>query len=228
VEDQSRVSTRKLVDSDDEQLRLEELIETAKPPVPVGPEWSHLHYLLSTPFRYPPPSHGSRFRTRVQPGVWYGSQTLDTAIAEVAYWRLRFLNDSEAALHSELLLTAFSVGLRTSHGADLTAEPFAAFEAQISSKTSYTDSQALGADISDADVEMCSSRSARDPQKGVNVAVFSPTAFTRKSLSDASRETWHCYATPTVIEFRSQSFAQTRQLRFRREDFEVEGILPQM
>src|SRR6266850_8408521 len=50
VEAQHRISTLKLVDSVDEQETLEDLIQASKPSVP--PECQHLHYLLSTPFRY--------------------------------------------------------------------------------------------------------------------------------------------------------------------------------
>ena len=57
VEAQHQVSTRKLVDTAAEQELLEELIETAKPPDITG---GRVHYLLSTPFRYPPLRHGSR------------------------------------------------------------------------------------------------------------------------------------------------------------------------
>src|SRR4029077_1822101 len=60
VEAQHHVSTLKLVDTLDEQQQLEALIEDTKPPVP--PECRHLHYLLSTPFRYGSAyPHGSRF-----------------------------------------------------------------------------------------------------------------------------------------------------------------------
>jgi hypothetical protein len=61
VKAQHRVSTLKLVDSVDEQALLEDLIEAGKPPLP--PECRHLHYLLSTPFRYGAAyPAGSRFR----------------------------------------------------------------------------------------------------------------------------------------------------------------------
>src|SRR3954464_4226566 len=84
VEAQHQVSTRKLVDSSEEQILLEELIDSAKPPdVTRG----RSHYLLSTPFRYPPLLHGSRFGARHERGIWYGSETRRTAFAEVAYYR---------------------------------------------------------------------------------------------------------------------------------------------
>src|SRR5258707_11249698 len=88
-------STRKLVDSDAEQALLEELIEEVKPPTgaPAG-----LHYLLFTPFRYPPLRHGSRFGTRAENGICYGSRTHATAFAEKAYYLLLFLEGTTAEL----------------------------------------------------------------------------------------------------------------------------------
>src|SRR5688500_4494435 len=85
VESQHQVATRKLVDSDAEQQVLEDLIESAKPPLRTT---GHLHYLLFTPLRYPPLRYGSRFGTHHEPGIWYGSETIRAVFAEVAYYRL--------------------------------------------------------------------------------------------------------------------------------------------
>ena len=52
------VSTLKLVDTLAEQALLEDILEESKPPVP--PECRHLHYLLSTPFRYGAPYRRAR------------------------------------------------------------------------------------------------------------------------------------------------------------------------
>src|SRR5207245_1032206 len=95
VEAQHQVSTRKLVDTLEEQALLEELIDRAKPPDSTR---GRLHYLLSTPFRYPPLRHGSRFATRQERSLWYGSETRRTAFAEVAYYRLVFLEGTRADL----------------------------------------------------------------------------------------------------------------------------------
>ena len=51
----------------------------------------HLHWLLFTPFRYPPPPGGSRFRGPNDPGVFYGADEIRTACAELGYWRWRHL-----------------------------------------------------------------------------------------------------------------------------------------
>jgi hypothetical protein len=226
VEDQSRNATRKLVDSDAEPRRLEELIDGAKPPRPRGPEWDSLHYLLYTPFRYPPLRHGSRFGTRFERGIWYGSEEIEAALAESAYYRLRLLSDTAADIRSEILFTAFEVRLRAREAIDLAAPPFARFESEISDKTSYAQSQPLGREMRAAEIAFCRFRSARDPRGGLNLAVFSPSAFVEKTVSDASRENWHCYATRTQVEFRRKSFIDEQRLAFKRADFEVDGRLP--
>src|SRR5437868_14148689 len=119
VEAQHQVSTRKLVDSAEEQVLLEELIERVKPPELTG---GRLHYLLFTPFRYPPLRHGSRFGARHERGVWYASENRRTAFAEVAYYRLLFLEGTRAELGTVATqLTAFTVRMRSPRGVDLVA-----------------------------------------------------------------------------------------------------------
>jgi len=226
VEDQSKNSTRKLVDSDQEQERLERLIEGIKPSLPSDPAFSNLHYLLSTPFRYPPLRWGSRFRKRTENGVWYGAESIATALAEKAYYRIRFLQDTTADLSSEIILTAFHVRIKSAKAIDLTESPFAAYEDRISSPTTYASSQPLGTDMRNDHVVFSLYRSARDPLRGKNVAIFSPLAFMDKQVTDASRESWYCFATREIAEFRSLSFTQTQRARFRRQDFEIDGRFP--
>src|SRR3546814_12120779 len=92
VEAQHAAATMKLVDTAGEQALLERLVEQAKPPLPEAAR--QLHYLLATPFRYPPLPRGSRFRAAGEPGVFYGADQLPTACAELGYWRWRFLRDA--------------------------------------------------------------------------------------------------------------------------------------
>src|SRR5438105_3620504 len=131
VEAQHQVSTRKLVDSADEQILLEELIDRVKP---ADVTRGRLHYLLSTPFRYPPLHHGSRFGGRHERGIWYGSETHRTVFAEVAYYRLVFLEGTRAELGVVTTqLTAFTVRARSTRGVDLVSAPFDAHRRPISS-----------------------------------------------------------------------------------------------
>jgi hypothetical protein len=69
VESQEQIATNRLVDALDKQQLLEELLEGTKPDYRPGTR--HLHYLLATPFRYPPLRHGSRFGRRSEPALFY-------------------------------------------------------------------------------------------------------------------------------------------------------------
>jgi len=222
VESQHQVATRKLVDSDDEQLLLEQLIERVKPPERTG---GRLHYLLFTPFRYPPLAHGSRFGSRLEPGIWYGSETLRTAFAEVAYYRLLFLEGSSAAIGPvQTELTAFRALLRTARGIDLTVSPFSTYGPVLSSPVAYTESQALGRDMRAAGVQAFRYRSARDINDGVNVGAFSADVFGRRG--PRALETWHSVATREQVELRRRDYFKRASYLFLRDDFLVNGILP--
>jgi RES domain-containing protein len=220
VEDQYLFSTRKLVASDAEQRVLEELLEASKP----GNAARGLHYLLLTPFRYPPLTHGSRFRTRADPGVWYGARQQRAAFAEAAYYRLLFLEGTAAAIDSlEVGLSAFRAAFDTARGVDLTRPPFAAHRAAISSPVTYADSQPLGRALRDAGVDACLYDSAREPD-GVNVALFTPRAFAARKPS--APESWRCVATRRFVEVVKKDVFRRLTHRFERAQFEVDGTLP--
>jgi hypothetical protein len=223
VESQHEVSTRKLVDSADEQELLETLLERVKPPVAVG---AKQHYLLFTPFRYPPLRHGSRFGSRQERGVWYGAESQRTALAEVAYYRLLFLEGTHAELGLVTTeLTAFTVRMRSAHGIDLTAPPFAAHRDMIASPTSYAATQVLGREMREAGVELFRFPSARDTEGGVNVGAFTPAVFHAAVPQQLQR--WHCAATRNVVDFTRGDLRRAREHHpFRRAQFEVDGRLP--
>ena len=122
VEAQHLVSNAKLTDSLAEQNRLEQLIEASKPIVPE--ECRHLHYLLSTPFRYGAPYPvGSRFRRAgLNPGAFYGSELCRTAMTELAFYRLLFFAESPNTPSPKNLAeyTAFAVEWATERAFVLT------------------------------------------------------------------------------------------------------------
>jgi hypothetical protein len=222
VESQHHVSTRKLVDSIDEQALLEQLIDTAKPR---DRHSGRLHVLVSTPFRYPPLPHGSRFAQRHEPSLWYGSEERRTAFAELAYYRLIFLEGTRANLDGVATWhTAFTVRVRTERGIDLTAAPFKAYRDAFASPVDYTATQALGAAMRESSVDAFRYPSARDRQGGVNVGAFTPAAFGAARPRDL--EAWHCTATTLRIECVRHDFFHTAAFTFPREDFLVNGRLP--
>ncbi len=221
VEAQHQVSTRKLVDSAEEQVLLEELIDRVKP---VDHTNGRLHYLLFTPFRYPPLRHGSRFGARHERGIWYGSEARGTALAEVAYYRLLFLDGTRGALGPvTTALTAFVVRMRSSRAIDLVAPPFVSHRRALASPTSYTASQALGASMRAAGVELFRYASARDPG-GVCVGAFVPSVF--GAAKPQKFETWHCTATKERVELAQSDYLGRETLVFNRSVFLADGELP--
>jgi hypothetical protein len=224
VESQHVIATRKLVDSDDEQALLESLIDQVKPPVPSG--MKKLHYLLATPFRHPPLRWGSRFGTTEEPSLWYGSRALPTAFAEVAYYRLLFLDGTRAALGPvSVELTSFRAQISTRKGIDLCSGPFAEHVDRIANKRSYADTHALGRAMRAAGVEAFTFPSARDPQRGANVALFVP-CFSKSTPFDL--RTWLSTTTAERVEISRKDLlaAKRERFAFERALFEVEGTLP--
>ncbi|MDX1388113.1 MAG: RES family NAD+ phosphorylase [Acidobacteriota bacterium] len=226
VEGQHVVSTRKLVDNLEEQEILEDLIESSKPPVPSGKEFEGLHYLLATPFRYPPLRHGSRFATRAERSLWYGSARPRTAFAETAYYRLVFLEGTAADLGTVVVeLSLFHVRVRTTKGVDLTRAPFDRYRDAIASPDSYEATQRLGREMRDDDVAALRYPSARDVRGGPNLALFTPAAFAEKRPED-SPQNWHCVASTGLVEMSKKDFFEKKTFAFPRSDFLVDGKLP--
>lgn len=222
VESQHQVSTRRLVDSAAEHDLLEAMLDDAKPPDPTG---GRIHYLFFTAFRYPPLRHGSRFGRRTERGIWYGAATLRTVFAEIAYYRLLFLEGTAADLGTvETELTSFRADVRTDRGIDLTAPPFDAHEAALASPTDYTATQALGSAMRAAGVEVVRYRSARDREGGENVAVLDPAAFGRRQPKELGA--WQCTASRAGVEVASRGYFERTVFVFGRAEFLVDGGLP--
>ena len=88
VESQEQIATLGYVDTLDEQALLEEMLESTKPNY--KEDLSAYHYLLSTPFRYPPLQWGSRFGGIHEPSLFYGGVSIAVTLAESAYYRFIF------------------------------------------------------------------------------------------------------------------------------------------
>ena len=197
------VATMPLVDSLEEQLVLERLLERSKPPWP--PEAEGLHWLLFTPFRYPPPPGGSRFRGEHDPGVFYAADSLETACAELGYWRWRHLRESPAMDHIPTRAqTVFQVAVKAK-GIDLRLAPFLRSRAKWTSPDDYSGTQTLGRDVRKAGLGLIRYESVRHPG-GVCLAILEAAAF--RGVARAYRDvqqTWTLMLLPpsTVVWQRS-------------------------
>ncbi len=224
IEAQHVVATRKLVDSEADHELLEAMIEAHKPPSLDPGGAGALHYLLSTPFRYPPLRHGSRFGRRIERGIWYGAETPEACFAEAAYYRLVFLEGSAADLAPlSVELSVFRTRLVTERGVDLLSGRFTGARARLASPTDYSLSQSLGSWARGAGVEVLRYPSAR-LAGGANYAVLAPEAFAERK--PAAPQTWHCVATREAVEMTRRSYFERASYRFVRAAFLVNGMLP--
>jgi RES domain len=190
VEAQHLVSTLKLTDTLDEQARLETLLETTKPRVPA--DCQHLDYLLATPFRYGAAyPKGSRFR-RAGPtaGVYYAAEQPQTAVAEIAFYRLLFYAESPLTPLPDAATeyTAIAAALATDAALDLTTPPLAADRAAWTHPTEYAPCQALAETARAAGAAIIRYQSVRDPGQGPNLAVLTCAAFA--APMPVARQTW--------------------------------------
>jgi len=187
VEAQHVIATLKLTDSRAEHEVLENLLEASKPAIPEEAEGQH--FLVFTPFRYRS-RFPSRFRRPTDPGVWYGAEELETACAEVAYWRWRFLMDSdglrEQALHTEH--TFFQARVR-GRCVDLTAAPWKAATRAWTHKSDFKQCQVLGDEARAQDLAWIRYHAVRVPG-GICGAVLEPAALTLPEGFE--QQTWDC------------------------------------
>lgn len=213
VEAQHRAATMRLVDTLEEQAELERLLETSKPPLPAGAQG--LHYLLVTPFRYPPRyPGGSRFRAASDPGVFYGATEQRTACAELGYWRWRFLMDSPALPRLEPLPhTLFQCGV---HGVavDLRRGEFARDAALWTARDDYTHCQRLGAAARAAQIGLIRYRSVRDPRGGACTAVLDMAAF---NASPSAEQSWLLTVTRARVSWQRDSVLHRQGFEFPAE-----------
>lgn len=186
VEAQHAVSTTVLVDTLDEQTLLEQLIETSKPPLPRGVEG--MHWLLFTPFRYPPLPTGSRFRGPLDPSVFYGADEIRTGCAELGYWRWRFLMESPGLTALDpRQQTVFRVAIATLT-VDLRMPPFDKDLEKWSDPAVYEAAQGFARVAREAEVGAIRYPSIRDPDRGGCGAVLRPDAFAAKDPLET--QTW--------------------------------------
>ncbi len=215
VEAQHRVSTLRLVDTLAEQALLEAVLEETKPPMPA--ECTGLDYLFYTPFRYRPYPHGSRFRRAgLTPGVWYGSERVETALAEMVFYRFLFYADSPTTPFPDQAAeyTGFSARIEGA-SLDLASPPLNRDAAHWTEVTDYTACQALADAARAADIAIIRYLSVRDARRGANLAILTCSTFAKPVPID--RQTWRI----RIGRFGAQALREhpDRRLEFGRDSF---------
>lgn len=189
VEAQHRISTNRLAASRAEQEQLELLAEDVKPRLPASAR--HLDYLLASPFRYGHKQE-SRFRKAGErPGIFYAAEHEATAVAEAAYWRLRFFSRSPGFVPPSTTSehSSFSVRVASEQALDLTAPPFAVQDAQWCDPDDYGPCQEFASVAREAHTQIIRTISVRDNKGRCNVVVLDPSAFAE--LKPRHGKTWH-------------------------------------
>ena len=223
VESQEQIATNSLVSSLDRQAALEEMLEATKPALRQSSE--HLHYLLAAPFRYPPLPHGSRFGTRIEPSLFYGSVSHATVLAEAAYYRLVFWSGMASPPAEKYVTqhTLFGAEYATAQGINLRQAPFTPYQKQLTDPADYRVCQQLGAAMRAAGIAAFEFASARDAARGSNVALFTPSALLQATPS--AYESWLCETTGEYVRFYARHGAGVHD--FPSALFLVKGKLPQ-
>lgn len=221
VESQQDIATLSLVDTLEEQALLEEMLDESKPPVP--DEAEKLHYLLSTPFRYPPLEWGSRFGSEGEASLYYGSMEQKTAFAEFAFYRLVFRSGVDGGFPNQTVSTnhtLFMAEYDFDPGIDLTVEPFSEYADVLKHKSNYQPTKNLGSVLRDAGFAGFYFPSARCPKEGTNIAIYVPTGL--RSTSPKEQHQCYCETTDEQVTIKLGHSLYEFPLKI----FEVDGQLP--
>ncbi|HEU0265186.1 MAG TPA: RES family NAD+ phosphorylase, partial [Geobacterales bacterium] len=145
---------------------------------------------------------GSRFRSSIDPGVFYGSDSVPTAAAEVGFWRWKFVQESAGldrlgpAPH-----TAFSAPVRTK-GVDLRRPPFHKDEHVWTNPDDYAGTQTFGRVARAAGAGAIVYRSVRSPvASSWCAAILTPRAFAANA-PDRGMQSWHLVVTEGEVIWR--------------------------
>ncbi len=223
VESQQQIATTRIVDSLEEQAILESLLETTKPTVIDNTD--HLHYLFSTPFRYPPLKYGSRFGTRFEPSLLYGSKTIETLLIECSYYRFLFWNGMVEPPKSKKFITehtVFAGRYYSQQGLRLHDASFYAHTDVLRHQANYAATQVLGRAMREAGIEAFEYYSARDAKKGINIGLYTTNALIVNEPLYKSQ--WICSTTANNVRFSSRD--DSKVYGFNINEFKVDGRLP--
>jgi len=221
VEQQGAQATRRTTDSLDEQAWLEDFLEASKPELPSAEECAVRHRLLLTPFRYRK-RHGSRFATRWERGLFYGSRSRFGCLLEGAYYELVFQNGPEQPFPRSTAMrkALFHVQVRTARGLKLQDHDGRGLQARLRDPVDSHFCQGIGRQMREAGIEAFEYHSARSVEDVVQVGaisccVFTSTPFDQVEVQLEANEhevSIRCLDDNTVHHFLRQQFEVNREL----------------
>jgi hypothetical protein len=223
VETQEYAATTSLVDDLEEQAILEQILDDFKPRY--ADNTQDLHYLISTPFRYPPLKYGSRFAAITEPSYFYASETIQTCLSEAAFYRFYLIDGTETPfpkmIQSEHSL--FFVQVMSSKTLDLTQISDLLIQKQLTDPISYSITQQVGQHARKNGADLLRYFSARSQEQGINLAIDNHTIIQSEKPEDKAG--YICQLDPQsgILRF---SQPRTFPVTFTREQFLVDGHLP--
>lgn len=145
--------------------------------------------LLDKPFRRRSTGNATRFGAAGNdvPGVYYASQELGTAAAEMAFYRLLAVVEAGLDALGAQAFSGHKVPYQTTRGVDITAPPFDAHREAWERPDDYRDTLALAQVALGAGTEIIQFTSVRDPERRTNLAVFARRALTADQPNDTCR-----------------------------------------
>jgi hypothetical protein len=223
VETQEYAATTSLVDDLQEQAILEQILDAFKPNY--ADNTQDLHYLISTPFRYPPLKYGSRFGTITEHSYFYASETVQTCLSEAAFYRFFLIDGTETPFPKMIQSehSIFFVRVISTKTLDLTKISDIEIQKQLTDPISYSMTQRVGQQARKYGVDLLRYFSARSQEQGVNVAIDNHTIIQSEKPED--KVEYICQLDPKtgILRF---SQPRTFPVTFTREQFLVDGHLP--
>jgi hypothetical protein len=134
------------------------------------------------------------------PGVFYGAERVQTAVAEMAFYRLLFYAESPETPwpSNPAEYAAFNSPARSAAALDLTLPPLDRDEIFWTDFDSYEACQTLAEQARAGAVDLIRYRSVRDPDRGCAVALLTPAPFI--TAEPTRYETWRMKVGPFGVQ----------------------------
>ena len=217
-------SLRKRVKSDEDVKNLKRILDNA-----IEAEYNEqdaewvVNNALYAPFKPPILKRPSRFGTIHESGIWYGGLSVESMLAERAYYIINFFRATEyktKLFHNTYV--SYQVTVDTREGVDLTKGAFAKLRNEISHGAKFKKPQSIGKKIREDEASAFKYFSARSQENGKNIGVFKPSALMPNSVSNVTF--WPALQSENEVIF--DQVSPESSYSFKNEQFFVNGVFP--